>query len=218
MVETHTPAGCRVWTGTAGVPRAGRTTTVLYTLDMTTTIAIVRVQKHTQLAGPLLAAIEGRGTPQEAGEGLELDLTPTTMLIDNIAAARQAIATALAIKGPGRNPTRCIEFMFAGPPPYGSPTAWPGNRVLEWAQATCEWVRRCAGPKAVLAAASLDAAARGPYVRLLLVPISETGRLSWKAVERGFAADPTVRGVRVMTSLLDRYHAEVGQHFGLARG
>ena len=202
---------------TAAVPLARRTTTVLYTFNMTISIAIVRVKRHNQLRGRLPADIEGRGTPREARERLELDLTPTIVLVDNIEAARQAISTALAIQGPRRNATRWTEFTFSGPPPCGSPTAWPENRVLEWAQATCEWVRRCAGPKAVLAAASLHTDERRPYVRLLLVPISETGRLSWKAVERGFAADPTVRGVRVMSSLLDRYHAEVGQYFGLAR-
>ena len=202
---------------TAGAPRAGRTTTVLYIFQMTISTAIVRVRNHNQLRGRLLADIEGRGTPQEARERLELELTPTTMLVDNIEAARQAIATAFAITGPRRNATRWVEFMFAGPPPYGSPTAWPGNRVLECPRATCEWVRRCAGPTAVIAAASLHTDERKPRIRLLLVPISETGRLSWNAVEQGFAASPTVRGPCVMSSLLDRYHAEVGQHFGLAR-
>ncbi len=185
---------------------------------MTISTAIVRVRKHNQLPGRLLAEAEGRDTPQEARERLELELTPTIVLVDNVAAARQAIEIALAIKGARGNATRWVEFMFAGPPPYGSLTAWPGNRLLEWAQATCEWVRRCSGPKAVIAAASLHTDERNPRIRLLLVPISETGRLSWKALEPGFAADPTVRGPGLMRSLLDRYYAEVGKHFGLARG
>ena len=58
---------------------------------------------------------------------------------------------------------------------------------------------------------------RRRYLHLLLIPITDKGRLSWTALERGFALHPTVPS-KLMSSMQDRYQQEVGKRFGLERG
>ena len=179
----------------------------------------MRVEKRRQLRAALQAHLGGRTRPAEARERPELKVKPVVVLLDNLAAARAALKAAKAIKGRGRPGTiEYVEFLFAGPPPFESPDAWPKERVDQWLQATIEWVRKCAGPNAQIAAAYYHSDERSPHLHLLLVPINGKGRLSWKAVERGFAADPKAVGRRIMSSMQDSYQADVGKRFGLARG
>ena len=180
---------------------------------------LVRVEKRRQLHAALLEHLDGRTRPAEARARPELDLKPTVVLVDNVAAARKALAAAKATKGRGRPGTiECVEFLFAGPPPFESPDAWRQDRVDAWLQASVEWVRKCAGPKAVVAAAYYHTDERSPHLHLVLVPINNTGRLSWKAVEVGFALNPKVPSKLILSSMQDSYHEEVGRRFGLARG
>ncbi len=215
MPETLSSSGDQGWAVPAGV---GKATTGGYTFKVADT-QVVRVEKRHQLPAALLAHIDGRTRPVEARDRPELKLKPAVVLVDNVENARKALAAAKAVKGRGRPGTiECVEFLFAGPPPFESPDAWPQDRVDQWLQANLEWVRKCAGPKAVIAAASYHTDERSPHLHLLLVPINTRGRLSWKAVELGFALNPKVPSKLILSSMQDRYHEEVGRRFGLARG
>ena len=215
MPETLTSGGDQGWAVTAGV---GKATTGGYTFKVAD-IQVVRVEHRHQLQAALLEHIDGRTRPAEARARPELDLKPTVVLVDNVAAARKALAAAKATKGRGRPGTiECVEFLFAGPPPFESPDAWLQDRVDEWLQASIEWVRKCAGPQAVIAAAYYHTDERSPHLHLLLVPINNTGRLSWTAVERGFALNPKVLRKFILSSMQNHYQEEVGRRFGLARG
>ena len=196
----------------------GRATTGGYTFKVADT-QVVRVEKRHQLPAALLAHIDGRTRPAEARDRPELKLEAAVVLVDDVENARKALAAAKEMKGRGRPGTiECVEFLFAGPPPFESPDAWPRDRVDEWLQANVEWVRKCAGPKAVIAAAYYHTDERSPHLHLLLVPINTRGRLSWNAVELGFALNPKVPSKLILSSMQDRYHEEVGRRFGLARG
>ena len=215
MPETLTSSGDQGWAVPAGV---GKATTGGYTFEVAN-IQVVRVEKRRQLPAALLAHIDGRTRPVEARDRPELRLKPAVVLVDNVENARKALAAAKAVRRRGRPGTiECVDFLFAGPPPFASPDAWPQDRVDQWLQANLQWVSKCAGPRAVIAAASAHTDERSPHLHLLLVPIDARGRLSWKAVELGFAADPTAVGKQILRSLQDRYQKEVGCRFGLARG
>ena len=197
---------------------SGKATTGGYTFKVAD-IQVVRREKHRQLPAALLAHHDGRTRPAEARARPELNLQPAEVLVDNVENARKALAAAKASKGRGRPGTiECIEFVFAGPPPFESPDAWPQDRVAEWLQANIEWVRKCAGRKAVIAAAYYHTDERSPHLHLLLIPITDQGRLSWTAVERRFALHPKVPSKLILSSMQSRYHEEVGRWFGLARG
>ena len=141
------------------------------------------------------------------------------VLVDNVEAARKALAAAKANKGRGRpGSIECVRFFFGGPPPFEAPDAWPQDRLAEWMQANTDWVQRCAGLNAVIAAAYCYKDERSAYQRLLLIPITDKGRLSWTALERKFALNPKVPSRLIMSSMQDRYQQEVGKRFGLKRG
>ncbi len=180
---------------------------------------VVRIEKHRQFPAALLAHHDGRTRPAEARDRPELEGKAAVVLVDNLAAAREAIKAAKTIKGRGRpGVIHYVEIMFAGPPPFESPDAWPKERVDQWLQANLAWVRKCASRNAIVAAAYFHTDERSPHLHLLLAPIDAKGRLSWKTVEKSFAADPTAVGKQVLSSLQDRYQKEVGRRFGLARG
>ena len=173
---------------------------------------IVRTKKRHQFHAALPAHF---GRPERP----ELDLKPLVVLVNNVEAARKALAAAKTTKGRGRpGSIECLKFLFGGPPPFEAPDAWPQDRVLEWVQTNIEWVQTCAGPNAVVAAAYYYTDERCPYLHLLLIPINDKGRLSWTAVERGFALTPKVPSSLIMSSMQDRYQDEVGKRFGLERG
>ena len=195
---------------------SGQPTSGLYTFKVAN-IQVVRIEKRRQLRAALQAHLEGRTRPAEARDRAELK--PVVVLVDNLAAAREAIKAAKAIKGRGAPATiEYVEFLFAGPPPFESPDAWPSDRIDEWLDANIQWVRKCAGPRAEIAGAYYHTDERSPHLDVLLVPINDTGRLSWKTVEKGFALNPKLTSKLILGSMQDRYHEEVGRRFGLARG
>ena len=56
----------------------------------------------------------------------------------------------------------------------------------------------------MIAAAYFYKDERSRYLHLLLIPITDQGRLSWTAVERGFALHPKVPSKLIMSSMQDR--------------
>ena len=173
---------------------------------------IVRTKKRHQFQAALPAHLDGW---ERAG----LNLRPVVVLVNNVEAARKALAAAKANKGRGRpGSIECVKFLFGGPPPFKSPDAWPHHRLAAWSQASVDWVRKCAGPNAAIAAVYYYKDERSRYLHLLLIPITDKGRLSWTALERRFALHPTVPSKLIMSSMQDRYQQEVGKRFGLERG
>ena len=173
---------------------------------------IVRRKKRYQFHAALPAHLDGR-------ERVGLHLKPVEVLVNKVAAAREALAAAKANKGRGRpGSIECVEFLFGGPPPLDSPDAWPQDRLAAWLQANIDWVQECAGPNAVIAAGYYFTDERSRYQHLLLIPITHQGRLSWTALERKFALNPKVPSRLILSSMQDRYQQEVGKRFGLKRG
>ena len=145
---------------------------------------IVRTKKRYQFHAALPAHLDGR-------ERARLNLRPLVVLVNGVEAAREALAAAKANKGRGRpGSIECVKFVFGGPPPLDSPDAWPQDRVAAWMQANVDWVQTCAGPHAVIATVFYYPDERSRYQHLLLIPITDKGRLSWTALERKFALTP----------------------------
>ena len=173
---------------------------------------IVRTKKRYQFHAALPAHLDGR-------ERARLNLRPLVVLVNGVEAAREALAAAKANKGRGRpGSIECVKFVFGGPPPLDSPDAWPQDRVAAWMQANVDWVQTCAGPHAVIATVFYYPDERSRYQHLLLIPITDKGRLSWTALERKFALNPKVPSRLILSSMQDRYQQEVGKRFGLERG
>ena len=173
---------------------------------------IVRTKKRHQFHSALPAHLDGS---ERAGR----NLSPVVVLVDNVEAARKALAAAKANKGRGRpGSIECVRFLFGGPPPFESPDAWPNERVAAWMQANVEWVQECAGLNVVIAAVYYFTDEGRRYQHLLLIPITDEGRLSWTALEPKFALNPKVPSTFIMSSMQDRYQREVGKRFGLERG
>ena len=168
-------------------------------------IQIVRTKKHYQFHAALPAQLDG-------SERTGRNRSPVVVLINNVAVARKALAAAKANKGRGRpGSIECVQFLFGGPPPFEAPDAWPQDRLAAWMQANIDWVQECAGPNAVIAAVYYYKDEHSRYQHLLLIPITDKGRLSWTALEPKFALTPTVPSRLILSSMQDRYQREVRQ-------
>ena len=83
----------------------------------------VQTKKRYQFRAALPVHLDGR---ERAG----LNLRPVLVLVNNVEAAREALAAAKANKGRGRpGSIECVRFLFGGPPPLESPDAWPQDRL-----------------------------------------------------------------------------------------
>ena len=142
------------------------------------------------------------------------------MLAENLQGAHQALGAARPT-GRGRRPREGVEFVVAGPPPYGK-DAWSEDHENEWAQASYEWLCSVLGPQSVVVTAALHRDETAPHIHVLGVPIDAEGRLGWCRVrdEAVGRIGPTQagKGRRKYRTLQDDYHAQVGQRYGLARG
>ncbi len=173
---------------------------------------ILRTKKFYQFHQALPACLDGS---ERAGRNLR----PIVVLVNTVEAARKALAAAKAHKSRGRpGSIECVRFLFGGPPPFEAPEAWPQDRLFAWSQANIAWIRKHAGPNAVLAAAYHYTDERRRYLHVLLIPITDKGGLSWTALERRFALHPKVPSKDILGSMQDRYQREVGKRFGLKRG
>ena len=140
-------------------------------------------------------------------------------------AADRVMREELAKPRRGKRPCRAVELLFAGPPPWDSPEAWPMERVLEWARATLEFVRT-ALPDAKIAGASLHLDERSPHIHITIAPIVRHGTrvtLGVRAVRGALASLAPPRESHLkgrhrdeLSQVASAYSKRVGVGFGLA--
>ena len=137
----------------------------------------------------------------------------------------------------GRPPKQVAEFVMWGPPRHAAENAWPRERSVEWAEASLAWVKKHF-PDSPITDSSLHLDEGSPHIHVALYPrykdaAGETAygwqRAEKAASERLAGAEPLLNSERqgargreaagaAMRLLLDSYHAEVGEKFGLTRG
>ncbi|MCY4509229.1 MAG: plasmid recombination protein [Acidobacteria bacterium] len=141
---------------------------------------------------------------------------------------RAALLTAecLANRGRGRPPLQRVEALFAGPPPFHEPNAWPTERITDWARASTEWLRSTLPPGTPLEVAHLHTDETSPHVHVAWPTAAPRAdgklRLSWKDQQAQMAERAAGRSVRgssaQMQALQDSYYRDVSERFGLERG
>lgn len=113
-----------------------------------------------------------------------------------------------------------VDLLFAGPPPYESPDAWPQERIEQWERDSLQWLAD-GMPHAVVETAVRHQDERSVHLHVTVVPVDESGdRISWARTRPGLAGESYDRRrnhVLLMKATHDRYHAAVGRHYGLER-
>ena len=99
---------------------------------------------------------------------------------EGMAGARAALDAVLAKRSKrGRPPKECVDFLFAGPPPYVEPGAWSQAREIQWANETGAALRELVGPNSKIVTCDLHRDETSPHVQSVVVPIDGQGRLGW---------------------------------------
>ena len=140
--------------------------------------------------------------------------------VDGPAAARRAVHSAAADRRRtgrrGRPGNPYWEALFAGPPAYDAPDAWPADRELAWARALVPWLRSVA-PEATVASATLHRDETSPHVHVVFA----CAAVSWNATQgelvRSMGRNSRIRGSGYI-ALQDSLHAGVSAGFELERG
>ena len=155
---------------------------------------------------------------------------PVVILHANLEKARNAVRTYGNPRRRGPRPKPCVEFFVAGPPPYSATDAWTPEREREWGLACFHCLRRVVGLSSVFAFVVLERDGPAPQLRLLVVPISDAGELSWTARKRdiyytvtGQQGERPKRITRAQASavyafLVDYLYEGVSKNYGLVRG
>ena len=99
---------------------------------------------------------------------------------EGMGAARAALDAVLAARSKkGRPPKQCVDFLFAGPPPYTDEGAWSPARELEWGRETNAALRELVGPNSIIVTFDLHRDEASPHTQGVVVPIDSKGRLGW---------------------------------------
>ena len=155
-------------------------------------IQVMRFETKSKLAeqGQLVAHLNGKTRPVTARDAAAVRLDDpvelgAVMPLDGVgmAVARAVLDRALAARKTkrGRRAKECVDFLFAGPPPYGD-DAWPVERELAWYEATRDVLRELVGPRSVIVTCDGHRDETSPHVQGLVVPIDSRGRVGWCAV------------------------------------
>ena len=194
-------------------------------------VQLLRIETHKHLEDRLVAHVRGVTRPPTARpvDPAIVSIFPPVELgaIHDFggvgaAAAREAIKRHWP-RGRGARPRECIDLLIAGPPRYGDPDQWSTARELEWARETVAWVTKMLGSGAVVVTAALHRDETSPHVQLVVIPVDEAGRLSWKsvrtaAVKRARAAGVQPTGRTAYGTIQDWYQQAVGRRYALGRG
>ena len=118
----------------------------------------------------------------------------------------------------GRRPAPCVTFVVAGPPKYGSPTAWKPEKVRAWAADSVKWLVDRSGRGSTLAHCALHQDEGAPHLHATFVVANVQGRLGWNRIRERFGLTGKERGPQLMSAMQDRYHRDVAAKHGLERG
>ena len=176
---------------------------------------VLRVEVRDRVDGPLAAHVLGRRRPPTAVASRE-----NTVLVDQVSAAAE-YAAGFPRTGPkgGRPAKPGVEFVVAGPPPYG-PGEWSREQEDAYFSMALAWIVACAEPHSMISAAAIHRDETSPHLHLLMVPVGERNgvrRLGWSFIRDRFCPGPGPAAKR-MSRMQDFFHAEVGRPCGLARG
>ena len=84
------------------------------------------------------------------------------------------------------------------------------------------FARLIAGDHSVIVSADLHRDETAPHIHILMVPVSDDGRLGWSRVQAEamvrLGAGEEFKYGQVYSSLQDAYYDPVSRHFGLGRG
>ena len=117
----------------------------------------------------------------------------------------------------GRRPAPCVTFVVAGPPKYGSPTAWKPEKVRAWAADSVKWLVDRSGRGSTLAHCALHQDEGAPHLHATFVVANVQGRLGWNRIRERFGLTGKERGPQLMSAMQDRYHRDVAAKHGLER-
>lgn len=182
---------------------------------------VLRIETRDSLDGKLLRHCRGESRPAHARSS-----RTNVLLRDGADAAKSRIAEIVARKrGRGRPPKRCVDMVFAGPPPYApnpkwneqrvrrwkaESREWDEDRILDWAKDTLAWIDQLF-PGCPIAVAAVHRDESSPHLHVLMVPEIDD-RLSWKACKLRAVRSAAYRVIQ------DRYHKDVARKYGLGRG
>ena len=189
---------------------------------MATEYAILRMAKRRAAdIGGLIRHINGQHRPDSAEKrkGWRPVFTIKTG-VHGIAACRKAQQEAK--KRPGRRAAEYTEFLFAGPKGFGQASGWSKERAQEWA-ASCRRFIQAAFPHSLICAAGVHLDENTLHLHVLVFMRDSEGRIGQagalaEAVGLKHRRRTRPEHNQLCSKLQDRFFADVGQQFGLARG
>ena len=187
---TDTRYSAVLWRQSRGRSQGGRVNSARATVSVAN-IQVMRFKTKAKLGAQvhLVRHIQGKTRPVSARDSavVSVHASVEVSLIVNLdgvgmPAAREGLDTALAARPKrGRPPNECVEFLFAGPPPYG-PGEWSKDRELEWAREVRASLRKLIGPNSIIVTLDLHRDETSPHVQGVVIPIDSNGKLGWCGV------------------------------------
>ena len=183
---------------------------------MANSTQVVRIETRDRLADAKYRHYVGLIRP-----ATRRDVEPAVhVFADDMASAREALALEAFRRRRGRHgkPAKeCVDFVFAGPPQYGTPEEWSPEKELQWATDTVEWARDVLGPESVIAVAALHRDETSPHVHLLAIPVAD-GKLGWCRVRDQAMSRIAPKRGKKYSRIQDDFQLRVAARYGLARG
>ena len=192
---------------------------------------ILRIESRPRFDGALVGHHAGRTRPDSARD---VDGAVVCIGPERLDDARRVIAAERDTPRQGRRGHEVVDVMIAGPPNFDALDAWSLERIERWAHRSADWLRAFCGHTAILAGCWLHSDEAAPHLHALIVPVADSGRLSFKAVRdaavRRMVAEleehghsPRRKGRRFSWAdtfgvCQDHFHCTVAAEFDLARG
>ena len=182
---------------------------------------VFHMEPHDKLPPALLKHIVGEKRPITSREVERAVYN----LASNVPLAKATIKACMKRQRRGRPPKHVLALMFAGPPHYEGPHKWKWEIEKAWVDRVMRFLNLIAGDHSVIVSADLHRDETAPHIHVLLVPVSNDGRLGWTRVQEeamvrlGAGKEGQVfKYGQVYGSMQDAYYDHVSRHFGLGRG
>ena len=166
----------------------------------------------------LASHLRGDTRPETASKPEEGNQPDVVVLVDELTAARRAVARAMAARGTRRRrePKTGLEIVFQGPPESA------GRDVVEaWARDCVDWFRKRV-PTSRIAVAAIHGDETSSHCHLLASAVGSSG-VGLAHVRANLAGAPAGRvgrkeAGRQMSMVQDSLWEEVSRHYGLEQG